>query len=392
MMPLFLKNPLLLLFFFLSILFLFISVISILAKSKKLDIVNFFAIIVMMLIFYGLRYPGTTDVIMYLSYFDGLSNFASFPWGIGFFYLMDSIKKINFSHEGYVFYSSLYFIIAMTIVVLLFCKNTYYKSLFMLSNFYSWSLLDLATNTYRQGIAIPFVLLSLYFLKEKKLIFSFVFSSIAASMHWSSLVIVCLVYLSYFISNKITILKYMSVIALGLLSVSFFINFSFAEILSNSTILSSFQNLFLGVDLLSKVDAYLGGGVDGASFYDMASYQRIYYTAEVYIALVVCAVFFCTLKKDTILAYDSGYRIVYSFFIVITSYGILLISMTWFIRNFYWAAPLAPLIYIYILRMIEENSLKKHKFLLFSYCAFILFFSCFTFWRLPLLNMSYPTY
>ncbi|MCL6331923.1 EpsG family protein [Pectobacterium carotovorum subsp. carotovorum] len=391
-MPLFLKNPVLLLFFSISISFLFISFVSIITKSKRLDNVNFFSIIIMMLVFYGFRYPGTTDTIMYLSYFDGLSNFSSFPWGIGFFYLMGSIKEINFSHEGYVFYSSLYFVIAMAVVVLLFCKNTYYKSLFMLSNFYSWSLLDLATNTYRQGIAIPFVLLSLYFLKEKKFIFSFFCSAIAASMHWSSLVIVCLVYFSYVISNRIATLKYISLIALSLLSISFFINFSFAEILSKSALLGSLQNLFLGVDLLSKVDAYLGGGVDGASFYDMASYQRIYYTAEIYVALVVCTIFFCLLRKDTILAYDSGYRIVYSFFIIITSYGILLISMTWFIRNFYWAAPIAPLIYIYILRMMEENSVKKHKILLFAYCVFILFFSCLTFWRLPLLNMSYPTY
>ncbi|WP_225969926.1 EpsG family protein [Pectobacterium parvum] len=391
-MPLFFKNPLILLFFLLSILFIVISFISILAKNKKLDGFNFFAIIIMMLCFYGLRYPGTTDTIMYLNYFDGLSSFASFPWGIGFFYLMESIKKINFSHEGYIFYSSFYFVFIMAAVVLFFCKNTYYKSIFMLSNFYSWSLLDLATNTYRQGISVSLVLLSLYFLKEKKFIFSFIFSAIAASMHWSSLVIVCLVYFSYFISNRMLILRCVSIITLMLLSVSFFINFSLAEVLSRSAFLSSLQTVFLGVDLLSKVDAYLGAGVDGANFYDMASYQRIYYTAEVYIALVVCVIFFCTLPKDTILAYDSGYRVVYSFFIILTSYGTLLISMTWFIRNFYWAAPMAPLLYIYILRMTEENSAKKHKLLLLLYCIFILLFSCVTFWRLPLLNMSYPTY
>lgn len=99
---------------------------------------------------------------------------------------MKSIKIINNNHDAYIFLSSLYFVLAFMLVGILYCKDRYYKSLFLLTCFYSWSVLDLAVNTYRQGIAIPFIILGVYFLNSKKNILAVVAISIALTIHWGS--------------------------------------------------------------------------------------------------------------------------------------------------------------------------------------------------------------
>ncbi|EPU0846626.1 EpsG family protein, partial [Escherichia coli] len=270
-----LTNITLFLYFLISLFLLLLSVVSIICKSKKLDFIVFLIIGIMMVCFYGLRFPGNSDTRMYLQGFDALSGLDSFMWSSGFYVLMKSIKIINNNHDAYIFLSSLYFVLAFMLVGILYCKDRYYKSLFLLTCFYSWSVLDLAVNTYRQGIAIPFIILGVYFLNSKKNILAVVAISIALTIHWGSSVIVALYFIAIYLSKHLRLLKIVTFFTLMLFTLSFFINFEFAGSLSKSSLISSLQVLFVGVDLTSKIDAYLGGGVVGARFYDMPSLQRL---------------------------------------------------------------------------------------------------------------------
>ncbi|EIX9600583.1 EpsG family protein [Klebsiella pneumoniae] len=393
-MPYFLLNSTLFLYFLISIFLLVLSIISIVIKSKKMDGIVFFFIAIMMVAFYGLRFPGTVDVKMYLQNFDALSSFQNFEWGIGFYILMKSIKEIDVSHEAFVFYSALYFVIAFVLVGFFYCKGKYYKSLFLISSFYSWSILDLAVNTYRQGIAVPFILLGLYFLSQRKYFVSLLAIVISLTLHWGSAVILMLYMLSIFLSKKPKLLRLISIFTVSLFTISFFINFSIAEILSSSSFLSVLKFIFVGVDFDSKVNAYLGGGVLGANFYDMNSLQRLYFSGEVYIALIVFVVFFITRKKQELIVNDGDdgrFLLIYSFFICVSLYGVVLISMTWFIRNFYWVVPVAPVLYVIILEYYESTFPKRFKIFLLMYAVFIVAYSVETFWRTPLIDMSYPS-
>ena len=330
---------------------------------------------------------------MYLQNFDALSSFQDFQWGIGFYMLMKSIKIFDASHTAYVFYSALYFVIAFVAVGFFYCKGKYYKSLFLISSFYSWSILDLAVNTYRQGIAVPFILLGLYFLTQRKYILSSIVICVSLTLHWGSAVILLLYIFAIYLSKRIFLLKIVSFLTLTLFTISFFVNFSIAEMLSTSSILSILQVIFVGVDFDSKVNAYLGGGVLGANFYDMNSLQRLYFSGEIYISLLVFVFFFMTRKRNDYIFTNkkNNFLLIYSFFISVSLYGVILISMTWFIRNFYWVVPVAPILYVMILEYYESSNPKKFKILLLLFVLFSITYSLETFWRTPLIDMSYPS-
>src|SRR5476651_286024 len=102
-MPLFFESTLLLFYFVISLGLLFLSFISIVIKNKKLDFLSFLLICIMMTCFYGLRPSGTVDTKMYLAIFKQLAGFANFPYGVGFYILMKSIKYIDNTDTGYVF-------------------------------------------------------------------------------------------------------------------------------------------------------------------------------------------------------------------------------------------------------------------------------------------------
>ncbi|EMM7190541.1 EpsG family protein [Raoultella planticola] len=392
-MPYFFYSSTLFLYFIISLFLLSLSVASILVKSKKMDSVVFILISIMMICFYGFRFPGTVDIKMYLQNFDALSSFQDFQWGIGFYMLMKSIKIFDASHTAYVFYSALYFVIAFVAVGFFYCKGKYYKSLFLISSFYSWSILDLAVNTYRQGIAVPFILLGLYFLTQRKYILSSIVICVSLTLHWGSAVILLLYIFAIYLSKRIFLLKIVSFLTLTLFTISFFVNFSIAEMLSTSSILSILQVIFVGVDFDSKVNAYLGGGVLGANFYDMNSLQRLYFSGEIYISLLVFVFFFMTRKRNDYIFTNkkNNFLLIYSFFISVSLYGVILISMTWFIRNFYWVVPVAPILYVMILEYYESSNPKKFKILLLLFVLFSITYSLETFWRTPLIDMSYPS-
>lgn len=388
-MPLFFNNMVLLLYFIISLGLLLLSFISIIIKNKKIDFICFLLVCMMMTSFYGFRTSGTVDTKMYLSVFEGLNSFANFSWGIGFYILMKTIKFIDDSDSGYILYSSFFIVFFFGLSVFLLCKNMYYKSLCMISLFYSWSVLDLSINTYRQGIAVPFFLLAVYYYKERKFLWFSTCTIVSLSMHWGATLVLLLFLASVFFVKRLTLLKALSIGVLFLLTVSFFINFNFSSAAASSSLINQFQAIFVGVDLLSKVNSYLGGAVDGANFYEMGSLQRIYFTGEVYIALIVCVVFFSTRNKSDEIFLSKQFLTAYSFFIFVSLYGVVLISMTWFIRNFYWISPIIPILYMYILSYVEKNRNKSHFLYLLFYCIFLIAFSCETFWRAPLIAASY---
>ena len=132
-MPLFFGNLYLLLFFGISIFTLFVSYFAIQFNSQKIDTVGLLIAYITMVLFYGVREPGTTDIKMYLENFDALNNFSDFNWGIGFYILMKSIKTISSEHAFFIFASSFIFATILLFFTCIVLKSKPYKSLFMIS-------------------------------------------------------------------------------------------------------------------------------------------------------------------------------------------------------------------------------------------------------------------
>lgn len=86
-MPHFFDNELILLYLLISIILLFLASISIISNNNKLDNFTLLLVFILITLFYGLRFPGTTDTKMYLNEFDSLSNLDSFSWGWGFLWI-----------------------------------------------------------------------------------------------------------------------------------------------------------------------------------------------------------------------------------------------------------------------------------------------------------------
>ncbi|WP_072010674.1 MULTISPECIES: EpsG family protein [Raoultella] len=386
-MPHFLDNELMLLYLLCSIITLFLASLSIITRSKKLDNFTLILSFVLITLFYGLRYPGTTDTKMYLSEFDSLSNLDSFSWGWGFYALMKFIAIFGKSHQLYIFASSLFLTFCLLIFVIYTFKGKNYKSLLIIACFYSWDVLELSTNAYRQGVSSILAGIACVLLYRKHYIWASLIFYIALSFHWGAIVVVLVCVLSYFFMNTIMTI-YAARIALVMFVIAIVVKIDIMGLLYEHVSALSF--LFSGVNLSSKADAYLAGGVDGANFYDFNVPRRVYNILTTLIPLILLVCF--TVKKENrnYIFSDDNSRCILSLFSMLSIYGVLLISMTWFMRNFYWNTFFSCAIYPLLLHFVQEKSPKKLTKYCIALSVFLLLFSCITMWRTPSIFISYP--
>lgn len=386
-MPHFLDNELMLLYLLCSIIILFLASLSIITRNIKLDNFTLFFSFLLITFFYGLRYPGTTDTKMYLSEFDSLSNLDSFSWGWGFYALMKFIAVFGKSHQVYIFASSLFLTLCLLIFVIYTFKGKNYKSLLIIACFYSWDVLELSTNAYRQGVSSILAAFACVLLYRKHYVWSSLVFYLALSFHWGAIVVVLACVISYLFMNAAMTI-YAARMALLMFVVAIVLKIDIMGILYENVSALSF--LFSGVNLSSKADAYLAGGVDGANFYDFNIPRRIYniLTTLIPLILFVC----CTVKqvnREYILS-DNTSKCILSLFSMLSIYGVLLISMTWFMRNFYWNTFFSCAVYPLLLNFVNE----KHPQKLTRYCiffsVFLLLLSFITMWRTPSIFISYP--
>ncbi|HDS8991399.1 EpsG family protein [Klebsiella quasipneumoniae] len=390
-MPLFFENLHLSLFFAISLFTLLLSFIAIKFNSKSIDNVALIIAYITMSSFYGFREAGTTDIKMYLDNFDALNNFSDFNWGFSFFVLMKSIKIISSEHSFFIFASSLIFSTLLLIFVHSILKNKPYKALLMISMLYGWYMLDLATNTYRQGVSLIFIMFSMLFIAKKEYIKFSIAAVIAISIHWGALIpeIICIV--SFLISKKITFIKYLSLFAILLFGISFFINLDIAKNIASNPLTSSLDSIFVGVNIASKVSNYLNSEVDGSAFYDISLLRKIKFTIEAFLPLVLNTLFLFKLSKnndDTISKVGVFYFVTSAYIAILNIYAVSIISMAWFFRNFYWI-PIASYSCLIIMLYSLKNS-NKHNMFVALYIFLIILLSILTIWTSELLKMSYP--
>lgn len=391
-MPLFFGNLYLLLFFGISIFTLFVSYFAIQFNSQKIDTVGLLIAYITMVLFYGVREPGTTDIKMYLENFDALNNFSDFNWGIGFYILMKSIKTISSEHAFFIFASSFIFATILLFFTCIVLKSKPYKSLFMISLLYGWYMLDLATNTYRQGIALLFIMFSLFYIARKNYLNFSLFSVIAISIHWGALIPVIICVISLFLSKSIKASKYLSLFAIMLFSVSFIVNLDVAKNIANSTLSSSLDQIFVGVNIASKMSSYLNSEVDGSAFYDISILRKIKFTIEAFLPLLINTIFLFKLDKKVYVEkkveLSPLYYVTSNYISLLNIYAVSIISMAWFFRNFYWL-PIASNLCLIMLLFAFKKSSTNNLYTLF-YIIGIVLLSILTIWTSELLKMSYP--
>ncbi|KAA8999859.1 EpsG family protein [Affinibrenneria salicis] len=389
-MPLFFSNLNLSIYFFLSLFLFFLSFLAARYKNNKLDILNTTLVAVMMVCFYAFREPGATDLIMYFDYYDRLDRFEDFPWGLSFYWLMLSIKTINASHEAYLFGTAIYFVILILFFSFLFFKDKCYKSLILLSFFYGWSILDLATNTYRQGVAAPCAMIACYFFFQRRLLLFSLFTAISVGLHWGALVPILLGVCAFVLSKNIKILKFVSVLVLLLYTLSFFIDLSLAKIFVNSTFIQYMEKIFVGVNISDKIYSYLNSEVNGADFYDLPIMTRLKFTIESYLPLLINVFFLLTRNKKNsdIFEDNKTYISVVSYIVLLNLYAVSIISMAWFFRNFYWLPFISMTSLIFMISSYEKK--KYYPALLVLYILMVVAVSILTNWSSELLKMSYP--
>ncbi|EPZ5644814.1 EpsG family protein [Escherichia coli] len=386
-MPHFLDNQIILLYFLLSVVILFFASLSIISKNNKLDNATLFFAFVLITCFYGLRFPGTTDTKMYLAEFDSLSNLASFTWGWGSYGLMKFIALFGKSHDIYIFISSLFLTSCLLIFILFTFKGKSYKSLFLMACFYSWDVLELSTNTYRQGVAALIAGIACVLFYRKRFLSASLLFYVALSFHWGAVVVVLACIVSFFFLNS-RMIVYAARFALVMFLCAIFIKVDIVGLLYEHV--SSLGFLFSGVNLSSKADAYLAGGVEGANFYDFNIPRRIYNILTTIIPLGVFVIYTINKKNMEYFFSDSQKVCILALFSLLSIYGVLLISMTWFMRNFYWNTFFACAFYPLFLEFIQQKIPKKLTKYCIALSVFLLLLSCITMWRTPSIFISYP--
>ncbi|WP_154928335.1 EpsG family protein [Klebsiella michiganensis] len=386
-MPHFFDNELILLYLLISIILLFLASISIISNNNKLDNFTLLLVFILITLFYGLRFPGTTDTKMYLNEFDSLSNLDSFSWGWGFYGLMKIISYFGKSHDIYIFASSLFLTLSLLIFVLYAFKGKAYKAFVFIAFFYSWDVLELSTNAYRQGVAAIIAGIACVLFYRKKFILSAALFYVALSFHWGAIVVILACVCSYLFTNE-KIITYTGRIALLMFLLSVFIKIDIMGIVYENV--SSLGFLFSGVNIASKADAYLAGGVEGANFYDFNIPRRLYNILTTIIPLLLFVLY--TLNKHNRKAFFSEVNstCIISLFAIMSVYGVLLISMTWFMRNFYWNTFFSCAIYPLFLDSVSKSNPKKLTKYTIILASFLLFLSFITMWRTPSIFISYP--
>ncbi|RTN19545.1 hypothetical protein EKN94_20150 [Enterobacter quasimori] len=380
-MPVFLSNIPALLYFGSFIISILLATAIYLYGNKKQDVVFLLIVFTIAVFFHGLRAPKATDLEVYYENFKSLTSFAEFAWGYSFYIVYYLISFFTSDIEGFVFGSScillFFFLLAILLIV-----NGQCKSLVFLIFILSPSFTDMAFNTLRQGMAIPFLVLSIYYLYYKKILLSLSLIIISAGFHWNAPLIYIFAVLSLFIYKKN--LKYFPSLLIIMAIVSVYYNLDLAR---QALKLFSFSNA-IGVALQAKMDAYLNAGIDGLNYYELDIPRRIFSIMELIFYILVLRQFSMKGAKDFTHTRYNVENYMFICFLISCLYSISLISMTWYFRNFYWALGIAPFL-LGVFLSKPELYLVKYKINFVLLIIIIIAISIITTWRSGVMQMSY---
>jgi hypothetical protein len=330
-----------------SILFLFLFLffiiwgkyIALIRKNSDYWIAAFVPILAYSIIT-GSRFGWGPD---YLSYKYRLENAFKFPEEqIGFRWLNQGIKLIGFDYVGgYIIYSLIFMISAFVLI------RSYKKVSIYMYYFIIPATLMMVTSAIRQGVALSFVLLALYFLNKKKWLGVILCVLIGASIHTAILVTVVIIGAIYLFIKRPLNWK---------LSIPLYLFFTFLFDTSSVGVIAIYIQKYVSLD--SSFQSYIDNsdvwfGEEAASDIYQQSIIALFTSSLFYISIIYIG--YCALKQK------SHPQVVYIYNVVVI--GIIFYRATFLyeiLRRF--AEPMLMLYFIvlgYSFFVIAE--MKKNK-------------------------------
>lgn len=216
---------------------------------------NYNALLVILILFMGLRYRIGLDTIRYLQYFyvddptlDELSFETFFQSSYDPFYLLfvSSVKTIF----GRFYFVQLFQSAIVNILLFrYFAKHTQYIFTCVLF-YFLWRYVSFTSEEMRASIAIAICLYANDYAKEGKRLKSILFILIAAQFHLSAYFLLPVPFLTFFRINKVSLVVIIATYFVGLL-----IQLKFADIIEMLTVLSfmhSHSDTYIGSELASQ--------------------------------------------------------------------------------------------------------------------------------------------
>lgn len=380
-MPVFLENIPALLYFCFFLISILLALAICLYGSKRQDIGLMVIVFIIAALFHGTRAPEATDLAVYYENFKNLTSYSNFAWGYSFYTVYYLLSVFTNNIEGFVFGSSLilllFFLIAIILVIHGKCRSLIFLILIL-----SPSFTDMAFNTIRQGMSLPFLILSIYYAFHKRLFIAIFYIVVSAGFHWNAPLIFGFALFALFFYKRN--LKYFPVFLLVLIFVSIFYNL---ELAAQATKLLTSTGFVSGV-LQEKIEAYMNAGVEGLNYYELDIPRRVFSLLEITFYIFVFKHLSKSYSRNEMLMGNDLIRYLWLCFMIASLYSISLISMTWYFRNFYWALGIAP----FVMGLCLSNDIKllrMSKSSLALLVVVIVLISIITTWRSGVMHMSY---
>lgn len=132
---------------------------------------------------------------------------------------------------------------------------------------------------------------------------------------------------------------------------------------------------------------YLNADVDGAMFYQSELLRKIKFTIEASLPLLVNLIFIL-MKGEEYFKSHKLFTSTATFMCLTTLYAVILISMSWFFRNFYWMPMLSVFMTLMMIHSIKARSTRAISIILYSSVMIVV--SLLSNWTSELLKLSYP--
>lgn len=214
------------------------------------------------------------------------------------------------------------------------------RSLALLFFLFSPVTLDFVYNGYRQGFALLFVLTAVLFFDSRRYARGFLCLIAAVGFHWSAIIAASILLLQRFMSRRKIktlsfILLFFSLIAivtpLGILGLF-------------SDLLEPFRQVFPDSLVVKKAILYINANDIEKSFYGLNFFGRLPLSVSIVSFLFV------------LILYENCFSdVIYKYSVLVMSYALLLLEMSYSFRNYYWVLPLLPLLMICVLERRCDN-------------------------------------
>lgn len=331
------------LFFILHIALLSWSVASIYLNSKKLDHICFIMIFVSYILINVFRMGYGVDEPTYLETYKEYLNSGILHFEYSFNFMYYTFNWIGISPEFFNKTYSTLFIILSLYVVGKFIDSPY-KSLCLIFFLFFSTTLDFVFNAYRQGIAVLFILMSLFSFREKKKVLGAMFFFIGLGFHWSAVVVLLALFIRKFLAVKVAVKINVLLIVLTIIA-------SFIPLHIIPAISTLLQMTAGSSPYISRAINYLNSSE--ASFYGLNFLGRLPLIVTILSMTLILFIYRRSIDKYY-----------YTYSIIMLSYCLILLEMSYSFRNYYWILPLYPFLMVGIVKNAPAEVIKNNNLII----------------------------